>query len=452
MCQYRREGNRISRLTVAAAFCATVAISATAWSQYYAPVHGTVPHPSHYYGGAGTPVDGYCPCPPGAPSVVAPSPGGEYPTPVQEPTPVDDESDGEETTTPDTTQPVPQDYVPPVADLTGAEVAATAPESSVPNTIGNSIRSCGLFEFTSAGNVLTTDLCMPGGFRAAHNNSATPWSRFIYNYYYYNNAILASPNFVDQHIDIQTSEIGFEYAFFCDLMSVQVLVPFSHTVESSIVANTFTTVPEDLELGNVSLALKAMVYQDCYKSLSLGVGIDTPTADDFIIADPDVEFFLNNETIVVSPYMGWVAELTPNVFTQGFIQASIPMGNNSGRVNFFNGPSQATFDIRELAKLYIDLSLGAWLYRDECSGNGFAVISELHYTTTLDDPDAVLATGPVPDSVSLGYIRRDIIDATMGVMFRYGNLDTTFAYTTPLTDEEDRLFEGELMLQISRKF
>ena len=448
-CLFRRQGNLLVQSAFAMVLCSGLTLTPAVWSQAHPMAPGAVPYytaapgylPVNY-----APPHGY-PCP----AELAPSPDGQYNVPLT-PAPIDgDETDSAETGD----EAIPGEALPEVANIAGDIGYASAPQSAVPNAIGDSFGPCGeLFVSSAFPNTYGIAICPAGGrgFKATHNNSPAPQSRFFYNYYYFNNAVPADLNGTLRRYDVQRHELGYEYAFYCDLMSVQLNVPLTNTIDSTIVQDNFDNLPREHELGNVSLAFKAIVYQDCYRTLSVGVGVDAPTADDVIIRDPDTQFFLNNETIVMSPFVGWIQELSPYVFAQGFVQVGMPMNDASVRVDFLQDNDQQFLEIRELRQLYIDVSLGAWLYRDECTGNGIAMLGELHYTTALSNPESINVLGPNAQQVTFNYPRRDILNGTVGVTTFYNAWQSTLAYVAPITDEEDRLFEGELMLQVNRRF
>ena len=449
-CLFRRQGNLLSQSAFAIVMCSGLTFTNLVWSQAHPMVPGAIPYQA-VYAPAMMPANyahppGYCPCP----ADIAPAPDGQYNVPLT-PAPIDEE-EGDATDT--GSEAISSEDLPEVANISGDSGFASAPQSAVPNAIGDSFGPCGALFVDSALNTYGIDICPAGGrgFRATQNNSAVPTSRFIYNQYYFHNAVAADLDPTPRRYEAQRYELGYEYAFYCDLISMQLNVPLVKTIDSTIVQDDFATLPREAELGNVSLAFKAVIYQNCYNTLSVGLGVDAPTADDVIIRDSDTQFFLNNETIVLSPFVGWVSELSPNVFTQGFVQIGMPMNDSTARVDFLLDANRQFLEVRELRHLYIDLSLGAWLYRDQCTGNGIAMLGELHYTTALSNPESIAVAGPNSQTVTFDYPRRDVLNATVGVTTHVNAWQTTFAYVAPVKDEEDRLFDGELVFQVNRRF
>src|SRR4029077_12522955 len=80
------------------------------------------------------------------------------------------------------------------------------------------------------------------------------------------------------------------------------------------------------------------------------------------------------------------------LFVTGFLQ--VDTAANGNRVQFTgpNNSSPVTLGkYNEQDLMYIDLSVGYWLYRNPYADRltGLAVVNEMHYTTSLARPDLV---------------------------------------------------------------
>jgi hypothetical protein len=104
--------------------------------------------------------------------------------------------------------------------------------------------------------------------------------------------------------------------------------------------------------------------------------------------------------------------------------------------------------LNEQALLFLDLSVGRWIYRD-LSGppRGLAWVVEAHYTSTIEDADAfssgVFQVGDPQQDF-------DILNLTLGLHAQMGRSVFTVGYGVPVTD--DRGFDGELRAFVNRYF
>ena len=244
-CLYSRQGNIARATALLAIVSGVLAITPVAHAQMYpqyspAPQYGyntaggwVIPVQAHGY------APGYCPCPPGVPMYGEPAPFGDYNTPLADPGPVDAEgaeTDGAD----DSPQPAPVEDMPDI-DLSGDTSFASAPQSAIPNAIGDSFGPCGHLILDDLIDPLLIGVCAGGDrFKATHNNSAVPQTRVFYNYNRYNNALGGIVDGGTQAIDVERSELGYEVADCCNLVSFILQVPFSHTIYSFYDDKAFT--------------------------------------------------------------------------------------------------------------------------------------------------------------------------------------------------------------------
>lgn len=410
------------------------------------PAYGAVPTYGYYN-------YGYAPASPWVqPAMYAPH-GGLTPCPCPQP-PQIDESTGTGTapegTDDDTPVPSDEAELPEVADLSSDASFASADQSAAPNMIGDTIG------FGGTGYLVITDgftgdalSVSPGAgrkFKAGTNNSPVPQTRAFYNFHYFDNALTAISDTSISSTDVKRHEAGFEYAFWSNLASVMVTIPASWSIDSTIIQPTgVIPTPHDTELGNISVAFKGVLYQTCYTTMSVGLGIDLPTADDVYVDNGLTTFSLSNDTVTLSPFVGVLWQPTCNTFVQSFVQTALPMGENDIEIG---GVYQD--DIKEMTLLYLDTSLGAWLYQDGC-GNGIAALGELHFSTTIGDEEEVFFDD--------GFVQTAFIEdnwkalhATAGFAGVYNCWSIAPAIVLPLFNKPDRFFDWEATIQVNRRF
>lgn len=355
-------------------------------------------------------------------------------------------------------------------DLSVEAAVPAGPQSAAPNMIGDTLGfgGCGALVIGDGFSSTSTIPVCPGGgrkFRAATNQSPLPQQRVFYNFHHFNAAFdVAGPNRVAS-VNVRRHEVGLEMLLH-GIASLQVQVPFSDSIDSRLVGFDFSnsnTLPhsKDTEIGNVSLAVKSLLYQDACQTLSVGLGIDIPTAEDVVIQDlnpNDAVFNLDNETVTLSPFLGWLYQPSCHWFGQGFVQFALPLSRNSYEYAEFDS-SQGEFvgsrgEWNEVSLLHVDLGVGYYLYDGSwgsCTSwcdSSVAGMVELHYTTTLDDEGAV-AIGPDDSFIFEQY---DIFNLTVGLAAAHGGWSVTPAMVVPLREPPNRSFDLEWVLQINRAF
>ena len=121
---------------------------------------------------------GNCPCP---------DPHGEYTIPLGQPAPFDVGDGAVGSGAADIGEDLPE-----VADVSGDVTYASAPQSAVPNSIGDSFDGCGQLQFFNGVDPPAhVDVCPAGGrqFKVAHNNSAVPRTRVFGSYNHFDEAV-----------------------------------------------------------------------------------------------------------------------------------------------------------------------------------------------------------------------------------------------------------------------
>jgi hypothetical protein len=347
--------------------------------------------------------------------------------------------------------------LPEVADLTSDAGMASADQSAAPNAIGDSLPP-GITIDVDLGGIgpdFNGTFAPAGGrrFKATNNNSAIPQCRAFFNYNHYENAYSITdqnptPDVV-RDINVDHYELGGEHTFWCGMASIQVRVPVNTSLDSTIDLDQANPFGDDTELGNINVSLKAVLYQDCCKTVSLGLGVDLPTADDILVtqASDDFVFSFDNDAVVLSPYLAAYNQLGCNAFLNSFAQVAIPVNEND--VAFSDDPNTPalTGELADSTLLYLDASLGYWLRRD-CCGNGIAAIAELHYTNALTDDELILDA----NDVELRTGSYETLNATVGAVVVNGCWSVAPAIVLPLLDSPDRSFDYEIAVYVNRRF
>ena len=365
---------------------------------------------SHQHSSAYQTASHGCPCPcPSGEATPAPEDGTAVPTP-----------EGED--------------LPEVADLTGDAGFASAPQSAVPNAIGDTMGGC--FSAYTLGGEHYPVCPSSRRFKISENNSALPQHRVYYNFNYFDSALYVDDGTNENRLNVHRHTFGVEYAFWCDMASFGVEVPFQNGINPEYDGGDITST----EFENISLIFKSVLYQDCCKTLSAGLGVDLPTGPDTSLDDGGTTFDLENDVVILSPYVALLrADPCGCNFMHAFVQVDLPTDDYTVDAN------GAVGEIDAGTLLHIDLSVGRWIHQD-CCGNGLAVIAELHYSENLESAQTI-GTGDTLSSSD-----NEFFNATLGANVARGCWDIRPAVVLPLLDRPDRGFDYELSLQINRRF
>ncbi len=295
-------------------------------------------------------------------------------------------------------------------------------------------------------------------YKLSENNSPVPMDRVFFTY----NAFADAVSDVNgNQLDVNRYLFGAEKTFANGLMSVTARIPIANGVDSQQFQDGGTLFQAN-EFGNLSLTGKALLYQDCRHAVSTGLGVIFPTAaaSELTTGSTRVEF--ENTAYHLQPF--FAVQCTPNrgCWATFYSQMDFAAAGNAV-TSSTAGQTDVTQIYNDQNLWFIDMSVGKWFYRNSCCSaklRGIAGIFEMHYTTTLNDTDAVLAGnaafGPVnsgfTDTISNPFNRLDVLNATMGLRFQLGEKTLlTLGGVAPLRGLEEGLFDGEFVLQLSRR-
>jgi hypothetical protein len=339
--------------------------------------------------------------------------------------------------------------------------AASEPSSRLagtPNMFGDSYMESGngmMVNGSSANSPLA------GGNRRlkiAENGNSLPQDRVFFLYNHFQDAASIDDATVtpmaQRSISLDRYTIGFEKTFVDGLWSVELRMPFGegYNYESPGFA-AFAG-----QVGNLDVVLKRVIYRSETTLAAVGLCIDTPTGSDATGTGQGVQYDIHNQALFLMPYLGILRVPNDKLFYQAFLQVDLPTnGNRIDYVDTNGTPTSGTFGtLNDQTLLYADLSVGYWLSRNPCADwvTGLAAVVELHYTTTLQDAD-IVSGNTSSQFFSFGNFsnRVDVLDLTMGLHAELGNQTLCrVAGVVPLRTGDDRLFNGEVQVQLERRF
>jgi len=274
-------------------------------------------------------------------------------------------------------------------------------------------------------------------FKITENVSPIPQDRVFYSYNHFDDALQVNATdytYLDRHL------FGGEKTLLDGLFSVELRMVVTDGFDSF---QDNATLDRAAEFGNLQFSFKSLLYSSCTCQVGGGVTLSVPTADDTVI---DTVLAVENETVFLAPYIGFVSTPSKDTFFQGFLQTDFALGGDS--VFDGAGVEQGVFNEQHL--LYMSLSAGHWLYQDSCRNacvNGIAGLVELHYTSAMSDGDSVLVgANSIAASENL-----DILNATAGLVVSRGMTNLRIGGSVPLRDDE-QLYDNEFQIQLNRRF
>lgn len=331
---------------------------------------------------------------------------------------------------------------------------ASAEQSPMPNMIGDFYYRGGsvligipLSSSESAG------LPPIGGprFKIAEQNAALPTDRVFASFHHYENSILVqSLDGSVEGLNLQRYSVGAEKTFFDGAMSAEIRVPFL-TLDSG----EFTEIAGD-GIGNLQVNLKGLLVNRENLTVSTGLGLSLPTGEDFDTTVFAESVRLETQAVNLMPFVFMSTNLSDPLFFQASAQVDVPLNGNSVIID---GEDVGT--LNEQTFLYLDTSLGYWVYRNRCSSGltGVAGLLELHYSGTLNDADLIT---PAVTAATIGNRANqlDIVVLTYGVHLEVArSAQITVAGAFPINDDGpdpfldgENPFDHEIIVQMDYRF
>lgn len=431
-----------------------VVLTASAFGQY--PCNNACPptSPGMYYGGA-APAPGYpmAPAYPAAPGAMMYAQQMPYSGPVQP---------GQEVPTMPGAAPIfpsPQAAAPEAAVspdmLAGAPGAGFggAPATAAPTMIGDFIGSGGFAgDFFHSHGAPAGQVSIAGGdrrFKIGENQSPIPTDRIYASYHHFHNPLLLIDplgRVADVNFDRVTA--GLEKTFCSGMMSLEARVPFGRGLDSDQSGDVFGNF-RATEFGNVVVIGKSYLLRSCCWSLTGGVGVSIPTADDARYFDDTglLVSEIENDSYHIQPFLGMLWTPNDRLFFESFVAADFDANGYEVLVGeSILGPDtrQKVGTYNDQSLLIVDLKLGYWLLRNpHCSHGciaGVAPTVEVHYTSTMQEADEVFFGSQTVISDPLN--RWENVNLTAGLQFLLWNESILTVYGVAPLHEDDAPLEG----------
>lgn len=351
-----------------------------------------------------------------------------------------------------------------------AGIDATSPSAdslrSVPEVFDHLWVGLKSLSFRSGSFPLRADVPLASGLRRAkiaENSKALPMDRVFFNYNRFSNTLTGSLDGASRERSLSSFTLGYENSFASGLWSIEARAPFAldDSLTFDLPGPPGTVFQASAgELGNLSLFLKSLVWRNRFASHVAGIGVDTPTGSDALVAeifpsDPAIQAVIRNRSVHLMPFYGVLYTPTCCTYMHAFAQADFAANGNP--VVDVTGPGEIDLGkLNDVNLAHFDVAIGHWLYR-RCrqwgrggwSLSGLAAQVEYHLTSPLNDEDVVgdLAM----DIGEFRSLRLDASDVTVGLHAQFARttaLRVGFAFPVG----GDRPFDRELIVQFNRRF
>ncbi len=391
-------------------------------------------------------------CPPGTSSQLFPAdPSMPYSTPSEDELPFES---GQDLTSP---TPGPTTLTGPITPLPAGLGSIPAPVSANPGTIGDFL--FGGYRYAAMVPLDGASVAIAGGDRVtkvAENTSVIPQDRVFFNYNLFANA---AQDVNGETQDVNRFVFGTERTFFDELCSLEFRIPFTGGLDATQRFGEADTLAA--EFGNLTLTFKALVVEREKISVSAGLGMIFPTADDAVVLGDgpvglQVESIFANESFYLQPFIGVNYSSCGPLFFQFFAQTSFDTSGSEFSIvaddNLFTSTGTGSERLHTQDLLFMDFSVGYWIYRSSCPNDlltGIAPMVELHYTSTMSE----LQLPSFAPSVFEPNYRSDLLNITGGVIFNLGgSTSLRLAGVAPLRDGDDRFFDSEFSCQLVQTY
>ncbi|MGE0759056.1 MAG: hypothetical protein AB7O38_18705, partial [Pirellulaceae bacterium] len=275
-------------------------------------------------------------------------------------------------------------------------------------------------------------------FKVSDNVSPFPRDRIYFAYNQFFNAVYTVQG---RELDVRRYTFGIEKTFWDGMASLEFRAPFAYGLAANQTSDGNDANDSDTQFGNITIAPKvALLATDRYM-LSAGVGFNIPTAQDASIDTLVIE----NDALHFMPFLGLLVTPNENLYFMSYVQADFD-GNGYSIIDSGTYIGQ----LQEQSLLHLDMAIGRWIYRNDGARlSGVAPQLEIHYTTTMQDPDAV-------NGLFNPAVRMDTLALTAGLNFQFFNVSTlTLAGVAPLRGNQsaaEHPYDAEFQLFFNRAF
>jgi len=346
-----------------------------------------------------------------------------------------------------------------------------------------SLNTITAFESLNGGSMtLVSSLPLAGGARRtliAEHNKALPTDRAYFNFNHFHNALRSrvsgttafgptpGPFLSARERSVERYLFGLEKTYLNGLGSVELRMPvsgrYNFAFDTGAPFGEAASVTGG-DVGNLALIFKNVLYNDTGTVVSAGLGVNIPTGDDASALVGVTRYELQNNAVFLSPYFAVMRNPNDLFFWHMFGQLDVAANGN--RFSFRSLPPDAPSGgalgkFTDQTLFHLDVGSGVWLIRrpDAPVLTGVAAINEIHYTDTFQKSDSIAAARPTFFPPGATVVLRNpanwmnVVNFTTGLHFEmFGGSTFRIAGASPLTQRDDRFFDGELLVQFGQRY
>jgi hypothetical protein len=290
-----------------------------------------------------------------------------------------------------------------------------------------------------------------GRVKMSEDNSPIPRDRFIFTYDSFGDV-----PFTADGMNVNRFQFGLEKTFLDGRWSAEVRLPFAGTL-----ASTYSQGAEvkDVEFGNLRLAVKRILTQSRFLTVSTGLGVALPTAKDqtvLSLLDDSVLYRFRNRSVQLEPFVAALFTPTDRLFGQVWSSVNFDASGSDLSWNpaVFGGSGSA--QVWDLPILSVDGQVGYWLIQNGGGAiRGLAPFAELHWNETLAQNQLVKAVGDntAGQGLSVSAIGTRELNLSAGLLCQVGdNMNLSVGAAVPLLQRPDRTFNWQIGVRASYFF
>jgi hypothetical protein len=275
-----------------------------------------------------------------------------------------------------------------------------------------------------------------GREKMAENNSPDTDARLYWSYSFYNDVFGGIG-------DVNRNSLGIEQPVWDGMASVAIRFPFAGTLDVDQVAGATTA--RNTQFGDVTLIGKVILWREDGFVLSSGLGLTVPTANNSrVFTTTGTRILeLHHQSVHLLPFLAMLRASECGWYWQSFLQLDIAANGDPVDFDIAGANLNRVGVLQDQTLLLADIGVGYWLVGgpgDESPG--IAATAELHYTTALQQADAI-RLGALNLTSSLN--RFDALNFTTGLNIAINDrMNIRPAFVIPLADD---IFDYEAMVQ-----
>ena len=308
--------------------------------------------------------------------------------------------------------------------------------------------------------------------KISEHNKALPVDRIFAGYNYFHNAVSRganSPGFGDsvgQEASASRFTLGTERTIRGGDASVEIRFPLNvypdlaEVVPIPIPGPNGNFVSDTGSFGNLSVVGKHVIIDADDLVVSGGVGLEFPTGSDASVISGTTLFELDNQSVFLQPFLAAMLD-NGDFFAHSFLQLDFDLTGSTLEISDITvaNPPIVAGRMQPPTLIHWDAAAGVWLMKSDANTGltGLAALVEFHMSSGVGSADefggqVLTVGGPVNFATGTNADQYPATYLTTGLHAELAqNCTVRVAGVVPLRSAE-RLFDGELVVQVARRY